>query len=213
MIDRIERQRAAFIGKVPHGMNVQSAPAPLIILDVQDAIDQPVWNGKNNPGYLAAIQRLLAHWRRSSWPVIHIKHDEPTPTSSYHTNGPWNGFKKEVAPISGEAIIIKQQNCAFIGTELDTVLKGMQADRMVLTGVVIHNSMDATVRVGKALGYNIILPSDSTTAVPVVGPDGKFWDAATVQDLTLAILSGEYAEVLTSDDVIARFTHSEPSES
>jgi len=26
---------------------------PLIILDVQDAIDQPVWNGKSHPGYLS----------------------------------------------------------------------------------------------------------------------------------------------------------------
>ena len=84
----------------------------------------------------------------------------------------------------------------------------MQADRLVLTGVVIHNSMDATVRAGKALGYSIILPSDATTAVPVAGSDGKSWDAATVHDLTLAILGGEYAEVMTSDDVIARFTGS-----
>lgn len=71
------------------------------------------------------------------------------------------------------------------------MLGGMQAARLVLTGVVIHNSMDATVRAGKALGYGIILPSDATTAAPVVGSDGKSWDAATVQDLTLAILSGD----------------------
>jgi hypothetical protein len=45
-------------------MNARCAPATLIILDVQDAIDQPVWNGKNNPGYLAVIMRLLAHWRK-----------------------------------------------------------------------------------------------------------------------------------------------------
>ncbi len=189
-------------------MNIQASPTPLVILDVQDAIDQPIWKGKNNPGYLAVIQRLLAHWRQNDWPVLHIKHDEPTPTSSYHTHGPWNGIKKEVAPVAGETIISKQHNCAFIGTELDAVLKNIQTDHLVLTGVVIHNSMDATVRAGKALGYTIILPSDATTAVPVVGLDGKSWDAATVHDLTLAILGGDYAEVTTSEDVIMRFTKS-----
>ncbi len=213
MIRAVQTQKTISTQKVPCNMDVRSGAPPLIILDVQDAIDRPVWNGKNNPGYLAVIQRLLAYWRGNSWPVLHIKHDEPTPTSSYHTHGPWNGIKEEVAPIAGEIIIVKQQNCAFIGTELDTLLRGMQADRLVLTGVVIHNSMDATVRAGKALGYDIILPSDATTAVPVVGPDGKSWDTATVQDLTLAILSGEYAEVLTSDEVIARFPKSGPSES
>lgn len=194
-------------------MNASSAPTPLVILDVQDAIDQPMWDGKNNPGYLAAIQRLLAHWRESGWPVLHIRHDEPTPTSSYHTHGPWNGIKAEVAPVAGEKVVVKQRNCAFIGTGLDRVLKDMGARRLVLTGVVIHNSMDATVRAGQALGYEILLPRDATTAVPVTGPDGKSWDAATVFDLTLAILGGEYAQVTTSDEVIARVTPSGSSQS
>jgi len=185
-------------------MSPKPSPLPLIILDVQDAIDRPVWDGKNNPGYLAVIQRLLAHWRDRGWPVIHVKHNEPTPTSSYHTHGPWNAIKQEVAPVAGEPVIAKEQNCAFIGTGLNAVLKGMGADALVLTGVVIHNSMDATVRAGKALGYHIILPSDATTAVPVRAPDGKTWDAATVQELTLAILGGEYAEVVTSDELLAQ---------
>jgi nicotinamidase-related amidase len=189
-------------------MNAQPRPIPLVILDVQDAIDRPNWDGKNNPGYLAVIQRLLAHWRRNRWPVLHVKHDEPTPTSSYHTHGPWNAIKKEVAPLTGEPVIVKNQNCAFIGTDLERVLRGMGTGHLVLAGVVVHNSMDATVRAGKALGFSIILPSDATTAVPVVGKDGQSWDAATVHDLTLAILDGEYAEVTTSDDVIARLDRS-----
>ncbi|PIB54817.1 MULTISPECIES: isochorismatase family protein [Pseudomonas] len=179
---------------------------PLVILDVQDAIDRPNWDEKSNPEYLAVIQRLLGHWRSNGWPVIHVKHDERTPTSSYFVDGPWNGIKKEVAPIQGEAVIIKQENCAFIGTELDATLTQMQVKRLVLTGVVIHNSMDATVRAGKALGYSIILPSDATTAVPVVGANGKSWDATTVHELTLAILNDEYADVMSSDEVIAQFT-------
>lgn len=185
-------------------MTAPPSPVPLVILDVQDAIDQPCWDGKSNPGYLAVIQRLLHHWRSNGWPVIHIKHDELTPTSSYFLNGPWNAIKKEVAPLAEEVVITKQQNCAFIGTELDTVLKAMQVKRLVLTGVVIHNSMDATVRAGKALGYAFILPSDATTAVPVTGPHGKIWDATTVHELTLAILGGEYAEVMSSEKVIAQ---------
>ena len=53
-----------------------SSPIPLIILDVQDAIDQPIWNGKSHPGYLSVIQRLLQFWRSNGWPVLHVKHDE-----------------------------------------------------------------------------------------------------------------------------------------
>lgn len=178
--------------------------SPLIVLDVQDAIDQPVWKDKNNPDYVSVIQRLLAHWRVHDWPVIFIKHDEATPTSTYHTDGPWNGIKAEVAPLSGENVIIKEQNCAFTGTSLDSTLKELEAEQFVLTGVVIHNSMDATMRTGKALGYHIILPMDATTAVPVTGHTGKLWSAETVFDLTLGILDGEYAKVTTSEALMER---------
>lgn len=175
---------------------------PLIILDVQDAIDQPVWAGKNNPDYVKAIQQLLEHWRARGWPVIYIKHDEATPSSSYHTHGPWNGLKAEVAPLAGETVIIKEQNCAFTGTGLHSALQDLNADQFVLTGVVIHNSMDATMRTGKALGYHILLPKDATTAVPVTGHSGEVWSAETVFDMTLGILGGEYAQVTTSDAVM-----------
>ena len=186
-------------------MSSSRSPTHLIVLDVQDAIDQPMWNGKNNPGYLTVIQRLMAHWRQNAWRVIHVRHDEPTPTSTYHKGGPWNAIKAEVAPIDGEVVVAKEQNCAFIGTDLDRVLRAIGATNFVLTGVVVHNSIDATVRAGKALGYDIILPSDATTAVPVRGRNGKVFDAATVYELTLAILGDEYAEVMTSEDVVARF--------
>ncbi len=192
-------------------MNAMSGPVPLIILDVQEAIDRPVWDGKSNPQYLNVIQQLLGHWRANGWPVLHIRHDEQAPESSYYVNGPWNRIKQEVAPLPGETVVVKQQNCAFIHTELDALLKQMQVKRLVLTGVVIHNSMDATIRAGKALGYHIILPSDATTAVPVKGAQGKIWDADTVHQLTLALLGGEYAEVMTAGEVIAQFGGVQPA--
>ncbi len=70
-------------------MKDQSGPVPLVILDVQDAIDRPIWDGKNNPEYLPVIQRLLNHWRSNGWPVLHVKHDKsrrphPATTSLAH---------------------------------------------------------------------------------------------------------------------------------
>ncbi len=181
-------------------------PTPLVILDVQEAIDQPVWDGKNNPDYLNSILRLQSHWRDRKWPIIYIKHDEANPASTYHNFGPWNGIKTEIAPAADDIVISKTQNCAFIGTGFDRALKDFKADGFVLVGVVIHNSMDATVRAGKALGYKICLPMDATTAVPVTGISGRAWAAADAFDLTLGILDGEYAQVMTSDAVMARFT-------
>lgn len=178
---------------------------PLIILDVQDAINQPVWNGKNNPNYIDAIERLLAVWRARNASVIHIKHDEANPNSTYHTHSPWNGIQARVSPRADEKVVTKQQNCAFIRTDLHTVLQALGVDQFVLTGVVIHNSMDATIRAGKALGYDILLPQDATTAVPVNDRYGKTWPAQDVFDLTLALLGGEYAQITTTEALIREY--------
>ncbi|MEO0435942.1 MAG: isochorismatase family protein [Pseudomonadota bacterium] len=183
--------------------SIVSNVGPLIVLDVQRAIDQPVWDGKNNPGYLHVVQALLKHWRAQHRPVIHVKHDEANPASTYYTHGPWNAIKDEVAPLENETVVSKSQNCAFIGTELDSQLQTLQAKSFVLVGVVIHNSMDATARAGKALGYEIYLPADGTTAVPVQGRDGKIWDAASVYELSMAILDGEYVQVIDSASLIS----------
>ena len=179
---------------------------PLIILDVQDAINQPIWDGKNNPNYIDAIERLLSAWRARGADVIHVKHDEANPNSSYHTHGPWNGIQARVAPRDHEQVITKHQNCAFIGTDLHSVLQGLGVEQFILTGVVIHNSMDATIRAGKALGYQILLPQDATTAVPVTDQKGKTWPAQDVFDLSLAILGGEYAKITSVEDVLKAFT-------
>ncbi|NQY40874.1 MAG: isochorismatase family protein [Henriciella sp.] len=179
---------------------------PLIILDVQDAINQPVWDGKNNPNYLDAIERLLSAWRARGANVFHVKHNEANPNSSYHTRGPWNAIQARVAPRGDEPVIAKSQNCAFVDTGLHSVLQELGAEQIILTGVVIHNSMDATIRAGKALGYEILLPEDATTAVPVNDRNGKTWPAQDVFDLSLAVLGSEYAQVTSVDNVLKAFT-------
>lgn len=187
-------------------MRFETMLPPLIILDVQDAINQPVWNGKNNPNYIDAIEILLSTWRARKADVIHVKHDEANPGSSYHTHGPWNGIQARVAPLADEPVIVKTQNSGFIGTDLHAVLQKLGAEQFVLTGVVIHNSMDATIRAGKALGYQILLPEDATTAVPVTDQKAKTWPAQDVFDLFLGVLGGEYAEITSVDAVLKSLT-------
>jgi len=175
----------------------------LIILDVQKAIDDPKWASKNNPGYVDKIVDLLAAFRAASLPVIHIRHDEPNPASTYHTDGPGNAFKPEVAPLPGEPVIAKNVNCAFIATDLEKYLHDHGITRLIFTGVVIHNSMDASIRVAHCLGFDVILPLDATTAIDVTDAKGARHAAQTVFDLFAAVLGSEYCALSTTDDVIA----------
>ncbi len=174
----------------------------LIVLDVQKAIDNPKWASKNNPGYVDTIVDLLTAFRAASLPVIHIRHDEPNPASTYHTGGPGNAIKAEVAPLASEKLIAKNVNCAFIGTNLEKYLRGQGITRLIFTGVVIHNSMDASIRVAHCLGFEVILPLDTTTAIDVIDANGARHDAQTVFDLFAAVLGSEYCTLSNSQDVI-----------
>jgi spore maturation protein SpmB len=51
-------------------------------------------------------------------------------------------------------------------------------------------------------GFNTIVVSDATAAFDKVGLDGETYPAALVHGLSLANLSGEYAEVLTTQTLI-----------
>jgi len=178
----------------------------LIVLDVQKAMDHPRWNAKNNPGYADVIAKLLAAFRAADLPVIHIRHEEANPASSFYVNGPGQPFKDEVAPIAGETIFAKQQNCAFVGTTLEKHLHDHGIKRLIFTGVVIHNSMDVTIRMAHCLGFENWLPLDATTAIDVTDANGKTFPAQDVFDLYAAVLASEYCQLTTSSDVIDSLT-------
>ncbi|WP_417822523.1 isochorismatase family protein [Thalassospira lucentensis] len=175
----------------------------LIVLDVQKAIDDPKWNSKNNPGYANVIANLLTEFRAASLPVIHVRHEEANPASTFYANGPGQPFKDEATPMDGETVITKSVNCAFIGTDLENHLRDRGITRLIFTGVVIHNSMDVSIRAAHCLGFDCHLPLDATTAIDVLDANGKRFDAQTVFDLYAAVLASEYCTLTRSDDVIS----------
>ena len=55
-------------------------------------------------------------------------------------------------------MIAKRVTCAFIGTDLAERVEAMGKPSLVVCGVLLANSVEATVRVGANLGYRIRIP-------------------------------------------------------
>ena len=55
------------------------ADAVLIVIDVQEAIDDPRWGPRNNPQAEANIAALIAAWRAEDLPIVHVRHDSVDP--------------------------------------------------------------------------------------------------------------------------------------
>ncbi|MBS9719114.1 cysteine hydrolase [Tianweitania sp. BSSL-BM11] len=178
-----------------------STPA-LLVIDMQNAIDDPVWGRRGQPHVEDRIALLLEAWRARRLPVVHIRHDSTSATSPYRPGTPGNDFKEIVAPIPGEAVIDKRTNSAFIGTDLVDVLDELQIRQLIVTGVLLENSVEATVRMAGNLGFEVIIPDDAVASVDRTDRNGRHWTAEDVHALTLAILEGEYAQISTTQTVI-----------
>ena len=178
--------------------------AALVIVDLQKAFDDPRTGRRNNPEAEANTGRLLAAWRRTGRPVIHVQHLSSEPDSPYRPGQPGCDFKEEVRPQAGKLVVQKSTNNAFIDTGLGPYLDNKGIHTLVITGVATNNCVEATVRMAGNLGYETHLVADATATADRTDLAGRVWRAEEIQALTLANLQGEYATVASTEEILAR---------
>lgn len=183
----------------------------LILIDQQKAMDHPKWGPRNNPGAERNIASLLSAWRARRLPIIHVKHDGTRPESPFRPGQEGNDFLPLTAPLPGETVIAKKVHSAFIGTDLAARLESKGRPPLVICGVLLANSVDATVRVAGNLGFSVRLAADACWSCDKRDLTGRLWSAEDVHQLTLALLDGEYARVTTSDEILAGLRPPRPS--
>ncbi|MEO3429806.1 cysteine hydrolase family protein [Pelagibius sp. CAU 1746] len=177
--------------------------AALVIVDFQNAIDDPKWGHRNNPDAEARTALLLGAWRDLGRSVVHVQHLSREADSPYRPNQPGCDFKEGLTPEAGEILVQKRTNNAFIDTGLEASLRDRGVETVVVAGVLLHNSVDATVRMASDLGFNTWVVADASASVDVVDLNGRLWTAEDVHALSLAHLSGEYAVVATAQEVLS----------
>ncbi len=177
----------------------------LLIVDVQKAIDHYSWGRRNNPDAEAKIKLLLAQWRALGWPIIHVQHLSKEPASTYRPGQIGVEFKDEVKPLAGELVVQKRTNSAFIGTELEPYLRAKKITSLVIVGVITNNSVEATARMAGNLGFDTIVVEDATATFDKEDLRGEWHTAERVHALSLANLQGEYASILSTEQVIENF--------
>ncbi len=174
----------------------------LMVIDVQMAIDDPVWGPRNNPDGERNIALLLDAWRDAELPIVHVRHDSVEPRSPYRPGTPGHAFKPEAAPREDEPVVPKNANSAFVGTALEDLLTARGVTTLVICGVLTHNSVEATVRHAGNLGYRVFVASDACWAVDVRDLTGRLWPAEDVHQLSLAVMHREYAMVTTTSALL-----------
>jgi nicotinamidase-related amidase len=171
----------------------------LLVIDVQQAFEDPSWGERNNPDAETRVGELLATWRAVGAPVVHVRHESSSPAGLFRRGTPAFEFKPVARPLPGEAVVDKQVNSAFIGTDLEERLRVAEVDRVVVVGLTTDHCCSTTARMAGNLGFETWFIADATATH---ARDG--FDAETMHRTALASLDGEFAHVMTTADAIQR---------
>ena len=184
---------------------IPSLGTALIVVDVQRAFDQWEAAGKrrNNPDAVARIADLLVAFRERDAPVFHIRHEGTRPQSSFLPDGPGYPVKDEARELTGEPVIVKRVNSAFIGTDLESRLRAVGIRTLVICGATTNHCVETTTRMAGNLGFDARLVRDATWTFDRIGPDGDSHSAEAIHAMTLSNLNGEFAAIVTAAEAIA----------
>jgi len=177
----------------------------LLIIDVQQGFNSPTWGEHNNLDAESNVARLLAAWRTAGNPIVHVQHLSTSPDSPLHPDRPGSALKPEVAPRDGEPLVQKRVNSAFIRTELEAHLREQGINALVIVGLTTNHCVSTTARMAGNLGFETVVVEDATAAFEQEGHDGRQYPADEVHAVSLANLHGEFATVMSTENVLSAF--------
>ncbi|MET0448542.1 MAG: isochorismatase family protein [Aeromicrobium sp.] len=156
-----------------------------------------------------AAERLLTAARRTGVPVLHTRVVyRPGMVDAGHffskvgalqifsqDADPEPGqFVPALEPLPEEAVIVKQYASGFFGTSLASTLAAMGVDTLVIGGVSTSGCVRATTTDAVQHGFR-----------PMLVPEACGDRTPEYHDSNVRDLGAKYADVMTSDAVIARF--------
>ena len=127
------------------------------------------------------VKALATDCRGAGVPVIHVWYIVEAGAPGLELNAPlFNGVKDANAlvrgtwgaapadglePQEGDHIVEKMRMNAFHGTKLDTLLRGLGVETLIITGAWTNMSIEHTARHAADAGYRAVVASDGTSTV------------------------------------------------
>lgn len=106
----------------------------------------------------------------------------------------WGSNFFNVAPKEGDCIVTKHRYSAFIGTDLDLILRSRGIKNILVTGVATNVCVESTARDGYHRDYNVILIDDCCGAydnaehAATLNNISKFFGVVTSSETLIAAL-------------------------
>lgn len=147
-------------------------------------------------------QRLLQAFRKRRAEIVHVQHHSLHPKATFllaDTKGA--EIYDRVKPLVNETVVTKHYPNGFRDSTLKDVLEGNGITHLIFCGAMSHMCIDTTVRAAFDLGFTCTVALDAC-ATRDLQFNGKTIPATDVHDAFMAALSGTFASVLTTQQIL-----------
>lgn len=151
------------------------------------------------------LKNMISAMKELSVPIIYIQtiHEDSTDSETWIKRlkgknqknlcrkDTWGAQFYQLEPDKDDVIVIKHRYSAFIHTRLESVLRALQIETLLMAGVSTNICVESTARDGFMLDFEVIFLSDCTAAF-----------SREAHDMTLQTINQFFGTVATSKDVI-----------
>ena len=120
------------------------------------------------------IRKLVESYRSRGLPVIFTRHalldDEPPGimgtwwSDNLRTSDPQSEIVDGLLPLPGEQVVRKTRYSAFLGTDLEHLLRSKGIERLLITGVMTHLCCESTARDAFMRDFEVFFVIDGTAS-------------------------------------------------
>jgi nicotinamidase-related amidase len=161
-----------------HELQLNPPRSALLVIDMQKFFLDPASPSFTCGGLaiLPNLKKLIQAYRSRHLPVIYTRHvHHPDLLDAGIMGWWWQGICKEgtpesevhadIAPQKGEKEILKHRYSAFYNTDLETILRCLKIEDLVITGIMTNMCCESTSRDAYYRDYRLFFLADGTGSI------------------------------------------------
>jgi len=177
----------------------------LLVIDVQQGLFDATPRPFEADAVISRINQLSSQARAAHVPVIFIHHESPGSLLEFDTPA-WQ-LERGLIASEGDLHVRKRTPDSFLRTELESILRTLDIQELVICGYATEFCVDTTTRRALALGYPVILVSDAHTTHDKPHADGGQIRAHHNATLSSIASFGPRARPLPTSEMIFTSRH------
>jgi nicotinamidase-related amidase len=161
-----------------HVMQLNRNHSALLVIDMQRFFLDPASPSYTCGGHaiLTGIKNLVHAFRQAGQPVIFTKHvHHPGLLDAGIMGWWWEGMclegspeseiHQDLSPKPDEKVILKHRYSAFYNTDLETILRCLKVEDLVVTGIMTNMCCESTARDAYYRDYRVFFLADGTGSI------------------------------------------------